>query len=120
VFTASEKAYADAIINSIDSRKAIRYRIYRNNCIQRDNRYIKDLRILNRDTKHCILIDNSIISFMSQLDNGMPIRSFVGNQDDYELLEILKNLSGMWDCNDVRKFLRQRYCLSQLYSKIIH
>jgi CTD small phosphatase-like protein 2 len=39
--------------------------------------YVKDLRILkDRDLKDIIVVDNSIISFAFNLDNGVPIKSF--------------------------------------------
>jgi len=40
---------------------------------------VKDLRIIeDRDAANMIIVDNSIISFAWNLENGIPISSFVG------------------------------------------
>lgn len=59
IFTASEKSYADSILNYIDpAGEFIRYRLYRNSCTVVNGSYLKDLRILNRDLKETIIVDN--------------------------------------------------------------
>jgi CTD small phosphatase-like protein 2 len=49
--------------------------------------YIKDLRIMNRDLSQVILVDNSLYTYWFNVDNGVPITSFMGEQDD-ELLKL--------------------------------
>lgn len=40
--------------------------------------YVKDLRIIeDRNLQDIILVDNSIVSFAFNLDNGVPISAFV-------------------------------------------
>lgn len=40
--------------------------------------YVKDLRIIrDRDIKNIIIVDNSIISFAYQMDNGIPIKAYM-------------------------------------------
>jgi CTD small phosphatase-like protein 2 len=80
IFTAGDKAYADAILDRIDPNKEyIAHRLYRQHCTKRGNFYVKDLRIIeDRDLKDIILVDNSIISFAFQMNNGVPISSFHG------------------------------------------
>jgi len=66
VFTASNKAYADTILDYIDpSGKLIQHRFYRESCIKTtDNVYIKDLRIFrNVPLKDIIIVDNAVYSF---------------------------------------------------------
>lgn len=66
VFTASNKEYADVILDHIDpTRTLIQHRVYRQSCIKTtDNVYIKDLRIFkNRDLKDMIIVDNAVYSF---------------------------------------------------------
>ena len=66
VFTASNKEYADSVIELIDpERELIQFRLYRENCFKTDEGiFIKDLRVLkNRDLKDVILVDNSVYSF---------------------------------------------------------
>ena len=49
--------------------------------------YVKDLSIIaDRNLKDVILVDNSIISFAFNLNNGVPIKAFLGDKNDEELL----------------------------------
>jgi TFIIF-interacting CTD phosphatase-like protein len=42
-----------------------------------DNFFIKDLGIIqDRDLKDMVIVDNSIVSFAFNLDNGIPIEGF--------------------------------------------
>ena len=82
MFTAGEQEYADNILNYIDPQNTIfKRRLYRQDCIKVDDFYIKDLDVfLDRDREHMCIVDNSILSFAFDLDNGIPINSFVGNE----------------------------------------
>ena len=95
IFTASVKEYADAVISFLDPEsKLIKYRLFRNNCINfNDSFMIKDLRIFkNIDLKKIILIDNSMYSFASQINNGILINSFFNDKNDTELNNALEYL----------------------------
>ena len=50
----------------------------------------KDLRIINRELKDMILVDNSINCFYNQLENGIPILPFYNNKEDSELKDLLE------------------------------
>ena len=40
--------------------------------------YVKDLRVIkDRNPENMILVDNSIVSFAFNLDNGVPIAAFI-------------------------------------------
>ena len=120
LFTAADKEYTDAILNAIDPLTLISYRFYRDNCIARGIKFVKDLRIFsNRDIKSCILIDNSVVSFMSQLDNGIPIASFIGSKHDKELYDLLSFLAQIYNADDVRPHLQSRYALSIHYQQLL-
>ena len=42
---------------------------------------------MDRDRKDMLIVDNSIMSFAFDLDNGVPINSYLGTEaDDKELL----------------------------------
>lgn len=96
IFTASDKSYADSVVNYIDPfGNYFKYRLYRNNCVKLVTEsgpvYIKDLRIIqNVPLSNMVLIDNSVLSFAFHLDNGIPILPFYSNKDDNEM-ESLKN-----------------------------
>ena len=80
VFTAGEQSYADAILDYLDEeRQIIRHRLYRQHCVNTaEGIYVKDLRIISdRNLEDVILVDNSIVSFAFNLDNGVPISAFI-------------------------------------------
>ena len=92
IFTASVKAYADAVIDYLDPNKnLIQFRLYRNNCINvNDKIFVKDLRIIKGiDIKDIILLDNSIYSFSAQINNGILLNSFFNDKNDIELYNVL-------------------------------
>ena len=91
IFTASHKCYADKVIDFLDpGHQWVHHRLYRNNCIQIDGIYVKDLRILiDRNPKDIIIVDNAAYSFAFQLNNGIPIISWYADMEDRELY--LKN-----------------------------
>ena len=95
IFTASVKEYADAVISFLDpENKLIKYKLYRNNCINfNDSFMIKDLRIFkNVDLSKIILLDNSMYSFATQINNGILINSFFNDKNDTELNNALEYL----------------------------
>lgn len=79
VFTAGEQTYADAILDQIDAEnQIISKRIYRDSCINpAPGVYVKDLRVItDRAIEDIVIVDNSIISFAYNMDNGVPISAF--------------------------------------------
>lgn len=81
---------------------------------------MKDLDIvLDRDKKDMIIVDNSIVSFAFDLDNGVPINSFFGHEkDDKELLFLYSFLEEVAGQTDVRDSIRKAFRLSYLQSTI--
>lgn len=96
IFTAAEKTYADLIIDVIDpEKKFFRHRLYRDHCFRNeDGVYVKDLRIIaDREFEELVIIDNCMLSFSHQLENGVPICSYLGNNpNDSELLYLITYL----------------------------
>lgn len=45
--------------------------------------YVKDLRVINRDLKDMVLVDNAAYSYAYQLDNGIPIFPYYHGQVDF-------------------------------------
>ena len=95
IFTASHQAYADAVLNFMDPQnKYFKYRLYRNNCSLVDvdgaKFYVKDLDIFDEhyDLKDIVIIDNSVLSFIYHLENGIPIVPYY-NEDQYGSLYIV-------------------------------
>jgi Dullard-like phosphatase family protein len=117
VFTAGEQAYADTVLDFIDSERAIiTHRLYRQHCVNpAPGVYVKDLRIIaDRDLKDVIIVDNSIVSFAFNLSNGIPIAAFTGQPKDEELLYMVTFLEELYATNDVRPQIESTFKLSEL------
>jgi len=117
VFTASHKCYADKALDCLDpTGELIHHRLYRENCIQVDGVYIKDLRILaRRRLEDILIIDNAAYSFAYQLDNGVPIISWYSDMSDKELNKLIDYLKAVSRVNDVRAVNRQTFHLDTFY-----
>jgi CTD small phosphatase-like protein 2 len=66
VFTASQKPYADVVLDFLDpNHELIQHRLYRDSCVQTvEGVYVKDLRIIqNRELKDLVIVDNAVYSF---------------------------------------------------------
>ena len=112
IFTASVKEYADAIIDYLDPNKnMIKFRLYRNNCINVNDRiYVKDLRIIKGiDLKDIIILDNSIYSFAAQLNNGILVNSFFIDKNDIELFNVLQYLLNYLVKADDIRLINERF-----------
>lgn len=44
--------------------------------------YIKDLRIINRSITDILIVDNNIYSYVFNIGNGIPIKSFTDDLND--------------------------------------
>ena len=122
VFTAGVKDYADHILDHIDpENKIFKKRLYRTDCIQVEQFFVKDLDIiLDRERENMIIVDNSILSFAFDLDNGVPINSFYGQEkDDRELLFLFSFLEEVAEVADVRVPIANSFKLSYLQSTIV-
>ena len=109
VFTSAVQGYADSIIEHLDpEQKYIQHRLYRCNCYLHGIAYpyIKDLRILNKDLSQVILVDNALYTYWFNIDNGVPIASFMGEQDD-QLLKLESYLTLLENVDDIRKVNRR-------------
>ena len=121
IFTASSKNYADAIINYIDPNKDyIKFRLYRENCIQFNNISIKDLRILKGiDLKNVVLVDNSMYSFANQLNNGILINSFYFDKNDVDLFSVMNYLKCyVNNADDIREVNKEFFSFEEFLKQL--
>ena len=58
--------------------------------------------IQDRALRNIVIVDNSIISFAYQLSNGVPIRAYLGEKNDEELLFMTSYLEEIFSVTDVR------------------
>lgn len=114
VFTASQKVYADKLLNILDPHhKYITHRLYRDSCTNIEGNYIKNLLCLGRDLQHTVIVDNSPQVFGYQLDNGIPIESWYDDPNDMELSRLLPFLKTLVNAPDVRPLVRNKFKLHQ-------
>lgn len=69
--------------------------------------------MMDREREAMIIVDNSILSFAFDLDNGVPINSYMGTEeDDRELLFLFSFLEECAKATDVKKNIREAFKLS--------
>jgi CTD small phosphatase-like protein 2 len=112
VFTASQKVYADKLLDLIDPQKSlIRNRLFREACLCVQGNFVKDLSVLDRDLKKTVLVDNSPHAYAYNVNNGIPIISWFDDENDTELLKLLDFLERLREprCDDVRSVVRDQF-----------
>lgn len=115
IFTASQKVYADKLLNILDpKRTAIMHRIFRDSCVVVDGNYLKDLQVCGRDLRHIAIVDNSVQAFGFQVNNGIPIESWFDDPGDRELLNLLPFLEQLKDASDVRPIIKNTFKIQEL------
>jgi CTD small phosphatase-like protein 2 len=66
--------------------------------------FIKDLRIIkNRELKDMVIVDNLVLNFGLQIDNGIPILEFTDNPNDQELKHLEGYLNDLVKAKDTRQ-----------------
>jgi Dullard-like phosphatase family protein len=108
IFTASQQIYADKVLDLIDpNNEFFVKRLYRDSCrkaiLEGETIFIKDIQIFkNVPQQKIVIIDNSVLSFCNQIENGIPILPFYSNRDDTELLDLILYLNHLYNANDIR------------------
>ena len=74
----------------ITNNEIFDFRLYRNNCIpttiEGKSFFIKDISIIEDfPIEKIVIIDNSVLSFAYQLENGIPIVPYYEGEEDSEL-----------------------------------
>jgi len=110
VFTASQKVYANELLNLIDPEgKYIQHRMYRESCLAVEGNFLKDLNVLGRDLATCVLVDNSPHAFGYQVDNGIPIESWFDDPQDTELRKLERFCRTLHGVKDLRTVIRKTF-----------
>ena len=107
IFTASIIKYASPLLDILDKEKNIKYRLYRDQCTFINGIYIKDLKKCKRSLKDLIIVDNSPIAYTFDSDNGLPIKTWIEDPDDREIMKLVPILEFLSKTKDVRKFIEQ-------------
>jgi Dullard-like phosphatase family protein len=88
------RQYADWAIDIIDAERTVKHRLYRQHTLQLGPNYIKDLSRIGRDLKKTVIVDNMPANFQLQPDNGIHIRSWIGDTQDTALQSLALTLTG--------------------------
>ena len=101
--------YAEGIVKYLDpDRKYIKAILTRKECVKVDESWVKDLRVLGAcGLGDVVLLDNCMMSFAYQIDNGLYIPSFTGSKHDSHLLKAIKLLTHIANVPDVRPYIRK-------------
>ena len=106
IFTASIGQYSDLLLKFIDKKGVVKIVLNRDHCNYYEGCYFKDLRIINKDFKDIIIIDNNPISYIWNKENGIPIKSWFDDLNDNELIKLIPFLKLLSKVNDVRPFIK--------------
>jgi len=117
IFTAALQDYADSILDELDKGGNISYRLYRQHALAYEENYIKDLSRIGRSLNRMIIVDNLAENFQFQPENGIMIKTWVGDPHDTALFELAPILKGSYfsllveivikKVDDVRKALER-------------
>ena len=107
IFTASLNEYTTPLIPIIDKYKVIKKVLNREYCTFWKGLYLKELKIINKDIKDLIIVDNNPISYALNKDNGIPILTWIDNPNDNELIKLIPILKYLSKINDVRPIINQ-------------
>lgn len=93
VFSASLPQFANPVLDKIDPEgKIFTHRLFRDSCTFWNGLFVKDLVSLNRNISKTFIIDNSPLSYMWNVANAIPVRSWYQDPQDEELLRIMNEL----------------------------
>jgi TFIIF-interacting CTD phosphatase-like protein len=105
IYTAGTQTYAEPILNAIDpDNQFFAARLYRHHCVKCGRFFLKDLRFITQplglSADKIILVDNSLVSFALNMDNGISIPDFYGyaeQDDDKELIYCAQYIEDLFE-----------------------
>ena len=107
VFTASMEEYASPVIDLLDKNNFVKKKFFRQDCIFNNGLYIKDLYKVSNDLRDVIIIDNNPSSYVTNEDNGIPIKTWYDDLNDNELIKLIPLLKYLSNVDDVRNIISQ-------------
>ncbi|CAG9539961.1 unnamed protein product [Cercopithifilaria johnstoni] len=108
IYTSETALNANPIVETLDSKQKIMYKLYRDCCKYMNGVYVKDLSKLNRDLSKVIYIDFDPDSFRFNPENVLRLPKWDGALNDtalVDLAELLKTIH-LSDVDDVRPTLQ--------------
>lgn len=109
IYTASMEPYASSVVDKLDAGRGIfRRRFYRQHCNSATNFVSKNLYMVERDLTRVFIIDNSPSAYRDFPQNAIPIKTYIYDPNDQELLNLLPFLDALRFTKDVRSILGRR------------
>ncbi|KAH8277601.1 hypothetical protein KR018_001953 [Drosophila ironensis] len=109
IYTASLEVYAAQVLDRLDpGHGMIQRRFYRQHCASSTSIVSKDLNVVSTDMCGTFIIDNSPSAYRDFPDNAIPIKTFIYDPADDELLKLLPFLDALRFTKDVRTILSRR------------
>lgn len=85
----SDWKYVDPIIDRLDSKQCIRYRLLKSATKYVGGKHYRDLSVLNRDPSRIIYISGTALESSLQPENCIEIKPWKGDVEDTTLLDLL-------------------------------
>ncbi|OVA20151.1 NLI interacting factor [Macleaya cordata] len=89
VYTDELSMYVDPIIERLDKKGCIRYRLSRSATRYQDGKHYRDLSKLNRDPSRILYVSGHALESSLQPENCVPIKPWKLETDDTELLDLI-------------------------------
>jgi import inner membrane translocase subunit TIM50 len=83
------------VIAGFDQIGLVHYRLYREHHRLEGDVHLKDLEFLNRPVTNVVVLESNMQRMKTHPDNGLPIKTWTGEEGDEELKKWMKTLHGI-------------------------
>ncbi|KAL1566974.1 mitochondrial inner membrane protein required for protein import [Salvia divinorum] len=89
VYSDQLNMYVDPVVERLDTKHCIRYRLSRGETKYVNGKHYRDLSMLNRDPAKVIYISGHALESSLQPENSVQVKPWQGEQDDTALLDLI-------------------------------
>ncbi|KAG6420846.1 hypothetical protein SASPL_117388 [Salvia splendens] len=89
VYSDQLNMYVDPVVERLDTKHCIRYRLSRGETKYVDGKHYRDLSILNRDPAKVIYISGHALESSLQPENSVQVKPWQGEQEDTALVDLI-------------------------------
>lgn len=89
VYSDQLNMYVDPVVERLDQKHCIRYRLSRGATRYVDSKHYRDLSMLNRDPSRVIYVSGHALDSTLQPENGVAIKPWTGEPEDTALLDLI-------------------------------
>ena len=114
IYTAAEIDYADTVLDYIEKKTnaLFSYRLYSSQCLRFVGvcmfKYL-DLLCNGRDLKDIMIVDNTVRNYALSIRNGVPIKTYKGEDNDNELVYLAKYMRMLEGEDDVMVRIKEDF-----------